>query len=88
MVRAEAYQQGARYQETEGETHKHQPVTRARTFTPQHRIKMIKEKFPEDTRETTLGKGAPPPKGSSCLPAVGTQRLETKEQKRDEGRYN
>ena len=48
---------------------------------------MIKEKFQEDTRETTLGKGAPPPKGSSCLPAVGTQRLETKEQKRDEGRY-
>ena len=33
------------------------------------------------------GRGAPPPKGSSCLPAVGTQRLETKEQKRDEGRY-
>ena len=87
MVRAEAYQQGARYQETEGETHKHQPVTRARTYTQQHRIKMIKEKFQEDTRETTLGKGAPPPKGSSCLPAVGTQRLETKEQKRDEGRY-
>ena len=87
MVRAEAYQQGARYQETEGETHKHQPVTRARTYTQQHRIKMIKEKFQEDTRETTLGKGAPPPKGSSCLPAVGTQRLETKEQKIDEGRY-
>ena len=55
MIRAEAYQQGARYQETEGGRYinTNQSLVLARTHSNTGSKEMVKEKFQADTRENT-----------------------------------